>query len=355
MKIVIVDGAQTNVSVFLDIVDNIPDCETVTFSDLVVAINWCSDNEPDLMVVDYGLQQSNGAGLAERFRKQHPDIPVLVVTESHAMESHFHVLQVGVTDFLVKPVNRMEFLSRVKSMLALRKGHRELALRTGWLVEEVNEAYQALERNAEQERETIFCLAKAAEYRDPETGAHILRMAHYSKHIANIMGLPLEQQDILLQASPMHDIGKVGTPDLILLKPGKLNDEEFSIMKRHAVTGYEVLKECNSPLLKVAAEIAYTHHERMDGTGYPRGLKGKEIPLFGRIVAVADVFDALTSERPYKSAWDIEQASQLVREEQGKHFDPECVTAFFTDFNEVLAIKSKFVDERIELRDRTVE
>jgi putative two-component system response regulator len=142
---------------------------------------------------------------------------------------------------------------------------------------------------------------------------------------------------------------------MILLKPGKLSEEEFSIMKRHAVIGYEVLNASSSPLLKVAAEIAHTHHEKFDGSGYPRGLKGSDIPLFGRIVAVADVFDALTSERPYKKAWSIEQATKMLRDGAGIHFDPSCVDALFTDFDEVLAIKNKFTDEEIQLRDRSLD
>jgi putative two-component system response regulator len=236
-------------------------------------------------------------------------------------------------------------------MLALRQNHKNLANRAEWLAEEVRKATALI---VAQERETIFCLARAAEYRDPETGAHILRMAHYSKHIARCMGLSVEQQDLLLEAAPMHDIGKVGTPDMILLKPGKLTEEEFSIMKQHAVIGHEVLNTSSSPLLKVAAEIAHTHHEKFDGSGYPRGLAGDAIPLFGRIVAAADVFDALTSERPYKKAWTIEQASQMLRDGSGKHFDSACVDAFFSDFDDVLEIKNKFVDEEIELRDRAL-
>ncbi len=200
-----------------------------------------------------------------------------------------------------------------------------------------------------QERETIFCLSRAAEYRDPETGAHILRMAHYSRHIARHMGLSVAQQDLLLQAAPMHDIGKVGTPDTILLKPGRLDDAEFAIMKQHAVIGYEILVASSSPLLQAAAEIAHTHHEKFDGSGYPRGLVGEAIPLFGRIVAVADVFDALTSVRPYKKAWSIEQALALLHEGKGKHFDPACVDAFLCEWDEVLKIKQRFVDEEFDV------
>ena len=352
MKVVLIDDAQLNVTLLQHLVRKIPDCEPMSFTDPVAGLEWCLANEPDLVVVDYMMPLMNGAELTEKFRLHHPDIPVLMVTANHETELRHHALQIGVTDFLNKPLDNVEFLARAKNMLALRQSHKHLADRAVWLADEVGKATAKI---VAQERETIFCLAKAAEYRDPETGAHIIRMAHYSKHIARVLGLSKEQQELLLEASPMHDIGKVGTPDMILLKPGKLTEQEFSIMKQHAVIGYEVLNSSSSPLLKVAAEIAHTHHEKFDGSGYPRGLKGTDIPIFGRIVAVADVFDALTSERPYKKAWSVEQASQMLRDGEGKHFDLSCVEAFFADWHEVLEIKNRFVDEVIELRDRTLD
>jgi len=352
MKVVIIDDAQVNVTLLQHLVRKLPECEPVCFTDPVVGLDWCLANEPDLVVVDYMMPKMSGTELVEKFRARYPDIPVLMVTANHETELRHQALQTGVTDFLNKPLDNVEFLARARNMLALRQSHKNLADRAEWLAEEVRKATALI---VAQERESIFCLAKAAEYRDPETGSHILRMAHYSKHIARCMGLSVEQQDLLLEAAPMHDIGKVGTPDMILLKPGKLTDGEFSIMKQHAVIGYEVLNTSSSPLLKVAAEIAHSHHEKFDGSGYPRGLAGDAIPLFGRIVAVADVFDALTSERPYKKAWTIEQATQMLRDGSGKHFDPVCIDAFFSDFDDVLEIKNKFVDEEIELRDRTLD
>ena len=314
--------------------------------------NRCLANEPDLLIVDYMMPNLSGVELTARFRARYPDVPILMVTANHESELRHQALQQGVTDFLNKPLDNTEFLARAKNMLALRQSHKNLADRASWLADEVRKATAQI---VAQEREMIFTLAKAAEYRDPETGAHILRMAHYSKHIARVLGLSLEQQELLLESAPMHDIGKVGIADMILLKPGKLTEEEFSIMKQHAVIGAQILDTSSSPLLKVAAVIAHTHHEKFDGSGYPRGLAGEEIPLFGRIVAVADVFDALTSERPYKKAWSIEKATELIRDGAGKHFDPAGVEAFFTDFDNVLAIKNQFVDEQIELRDRTLD
>jgi len=335
MKVVIVDDVQLNVSLLKALVARLPGTEPVCFTDPQQALDWSLANDPDLLIVDFMMPGLSGTELTQRFRQRHPDTPVLMVTANHEMELRYDALNKGVTDFLNKPINSTELLARAKNMLALNRSHKHLA-------EEVRKATKQL---LSQERETIFCLSRAAEYRDPETVAHILRMAHYSKQIALHLGLPEDQQNLLLQAAPMHDIGKVGIPDMILLKPGRLTPEEFAVMKQHATIGYEILNANSAPLLKVAAEIAYTHHEKYDGSGYPRGLKGIDIALFGRIVAVADVFDALTSERPYKKAWSIEDASQLLREGAGAHFDPTCVQAFFADFSEILAIKSRFLDE----------
>ena len=343
MRIVIIDDIQMNVTLLEHLIKKIPECEFVTFTDPRKAIDWCRDNEPDLVVVDYMMQDMDGIEFTRLFRSfnHYGSIPVLMVTANNNTGVRHEALISGVSDFLSKPLDNVEFLARAKNLLALRTSHKQLSTHAEWLSKEVRKATAEI---VAREQETIFCLARAAEYRDPETGAHISRMAHYSKHIACVLGLPLDQQDLILEAAPMHDIGKVGTPDSILLKPGSLTDEELIIMKQHAVIGYEVLNTGNSHLLKMAAEIALTHHEKFDGSGYPRGLVGYDIPLFGRIVAVADVFDALTSDRPYKKAWSIERATQLMQESAGKHFDPACIDAFFTDFDKVLAIKNKFSD-----------
>ena len=209
---------------------------------------------------------------------------------------------------------------------------------------------KATEEIRRREQETILRLSRAAEFRDPETGDHLQRMAHYSWMIAVRLGLPPEQQQLILEAAPMHDVGKVGIPDHILLKPGKLDEAEFSIMKQHPVIGHQILSDSSSPLLQIAAVIAISHHEKYDGTGYPHGRKGEDIPLFGRIVAVADVFDALTSERPYKRAWSLEDAVVFLEEGCGSHFDPKCVQAFLTGWDQVVDIRRRFQDEEPVLR-----
>lgn len=344
MQVLIIDDAQLNLTLLQHLVKKLPDCDGVVFQDAVQAIDWCREHEPDLVIVDYMMPVMNGIEFTRAFRSiaGFEEIPILMVTANHEAPVRHEALDNGVSDFLNKPLDKAEFLARAKNMLALRKSRKSLTDRAAWLAEEVNKATAEI---MAREQETIFCLSRAAEYRDPETGEHIHRMAHYSRHIACRMGLSIEQQDLLLHAAPMHDIGKVGTPDAILLKPGKLTPEEFVIMKQHAVIGYEVLSSSNSPLLQVAAEIAHTHHEKFDGSGYPQGLAGDKIPLFGRIVAVADVFDALTSERPYKRAWTIESAQEYLRQGAGTHFDPRCVEAFISDWDAVMEIKNRFADE----------
>ncbi|MGL5986522.1 MAG: HD domain-containing phosphohydrolase, partial [Burkholderiales bacterium] len=250
-------------------------------------------------------------------------------------------LTMGASDFLTKPVDKNEFRARATNMLLLRKSQKQLADRAAWLAEEVAKATNEV---LVRERETIIRLSKAAEYRDPETGAHILRMANYSQVIARNLCLSEADQTLLLDAAPMHDIGKVGTPDHILLKPGRLDPEEMDIMRQHASIGYDILKGSPSPLLQKAAVIALTHHEKFDGSGYPNNLKAQDIPIDGRIVAVADVFDALTSERPYKKAWPVDDAVKFMHENSGSHFDPVCIEAFFRNWDEIMAIKNRFTD-----------
>lgn len=347
MRILIIDDTQLNITLLQYLIKKIPEYESIAFTDPHEALDWCRDNEPDLVVVDYMMPEMDGIKFTEQFRgfESYKDIPVLMVTANNETNIRHKALISGVTDFLSKPLDNSEFVARARNMLALRQSHKKLMDRETWLADEIR---KAIDHKGERELETIFCLSRAAEFCESEAGAHITRMAHYSKHIANMLNLSIDQQDMLFATAPMHDIGKVGVSDVILLKPGKLTREEFSLMKQHAVIGYDLLSVSGSPLLKVAADIAYTHHERFDGAGYPRGLAGNDIPLFGRIVAVADVFDALTSERPYKKRWSVERASELIRASAGTHFDPICIEAFFSDFDEVLRVKQTFLDEDVE-------
>ena len=227
-------------------------------------------------------------------------------------------------------------------MLKLREAHLASRERTETLADEVRKATAAI---LDRERETIARLSRAAEFRDPETGAHIQRMSQYSALIARQLGHARDFVDALMMAAPMHDVGKLGIPDNILLKPGRLTAEEFAVMKQHPQIGYDILKDSSSSILRLGASIALTHHEKFDGGGYPHGLAGQDIPIEGRIVAVADVFDALTSARPYKPAWPLSRAIALLREGRGSHFDGDCVDALLQAWDEVQAIRSRYRDD----------
>lgn len=344
MNVVVIDDAQVNLTLMSALLAKLPDVSATCFLSPSEALHHCLHEDPDLVIVDYMMPDMDGIEFIRRFRA-HParsQTPLLMITADHEREVRYRALEAGANDFLTKPVDRVEMSSRVRNMLSLRRGQVALANHARTLAEEVRRATAEI---FERERETLNKLARAAEFRDPETGAHILRMAHFSALIAREMGLPPELQESLLIAAPMHDVGKLGTPDHILLKPGRLTEEEFEIMKRHATIGHEILKDSASPYMQLAATIALTHHEKYDGSGYPAGLAGDAIPLVGRIVAVADVFDALTSERPYKRAWDLDRARTFLIEGRGSHFDPQCVDAMLACWDEVLGIRRRFRDE----------
>jgi putative two-component system response regulator len=269
-------------------------------------------------------------------------VPIVMITANDQKQLRYRALDLGANDFLTKPVDKVEFLARTRNMLQVSDARKQLADRASWLADEVRKATAEI---LARERETVFRLCKAAEYRDPETGAHILRMAHYSQLIARGLGLSISDQELLLEAAPMHDIGKVGIADKILLKPGRLDAEEFQVMKQHAIYGYELLHGSSSKVLQAGAEIARGHHEKFDGSGYPAGVAGTDIPVFSRIVAVADVFDALTSERPYKKAWTLEAAVDFLVQGSGSHFDPQCVQAFLNAWDDVMEIRGRYQEE----------
>jgi len=344
MNVLVVDDAQINLTLFSALLQKMEDVTPIAFLSPGDALAWCADHDPDLVLLDYMMPDIDGITFLKKFRRLNgkENIPVIMVTAVTEKDVRHQGLEASANDFLNKPVDKIEFQARVKNMLALRRAQVQLQNRAEWLAEEVRKATQEL---VASEHELIFRLSKAAEYRDPETGAHILRMSNYSKLIAKNLGLPETEQDLLLTAAPMHDIGKIGIPDQILLKPGRLDEQELNIMRKHAEYGAALLQNSTTLLTQTAEIVAASHHEKYDGSGYPKGLKGDDIPLYGRIVAVADVFDALTSVRPYKKAWPIEDAKQYVIDHSGTHFDPKCVAAFLADWDEVLAINARFQDD----------
>lgn len=335
--IVIVDDDPTAIAVLRDLVETMEMCRAVPFTSSAKALDWCKTNDPDLVLVDYLMPPPDGLNFIGHFRKMEgkEEIPLIMITGEDEQVIRRQALKSGANDFLIKPFDMVEFRARMKNMLALRNRQKELSYCALHLADEVRRATASLLR---QEQETIFLLCRAAELRDPDTGAHLQRMSCYSRHIAANLGLGEQEQDLIFKASPLHDIGKVAVPEVILQKRGELEADEFAVIKRHTVLGHEILRESASPILRFGAEIALTHHEKYDGSGYPHRLTGEEIPLCGRIAAVADVFDALTSQRPYKGRWEPETAAGEISSLAGSHFDPGCVTAFLKGWDEVLAI-----------------
>jgi len=250
-------------------------------------------------------------------------IPVIFITAISDSEDEAKGLNLGAVDYITKPVNTSIVKARIKTHLSLVK----------------------MEELYETRLQIIRRLGHAAEFKDNETGLHVIRMSHYARLIGEASGMTQEQSEQLLIASPMHDIGKIGIPDNILLKPGKLDEKEWQVMRKHPAIGAEIIGDHKSQLLKMAAEIALTHHEKWNGQGYPNNLKADEIPLTGRIVAIADVFDALTTARPYKAAWEVDKAVNLIKEESGQHFDPDLVPVFIDQLPQILSIKEKWKEQ----------
>lgn len=344
--VLIIDDSDINLTLIKALVLRLGECSPVLFDNPLKALEWCRENVPDLVIVDYMMPEMDGLRFISAFRALHGrnEIPVLMITANDQKDIRYDALLGGANDFLTKPIDRIEFSARARNMLSLRSGQKFLADRAKHLEKLVDERTSDIR---EREKELIFRMSRAAEFRDPETGADIQRMAHYSQIIARGLDLSPAMGKLILEAAPMHDVGKIGIPDYILLKPGKLTPEEFDVMKGHAKLGYELLKDSGSEILRAGAEVALSHHEKFDGSGYPQGLKGSQIPLFGRIVAVADVFDALTSERPYKRAWSLDDACRFLEEGRGKHFDPMCVEAFLAGWEDVLEVRQRFRDEEI--------
>jgi response regulator RpfG family c-di-GMP phosphodiesterase len=343
MTILIIDDNKTNLILLTSLAEQASGMTTISMEDPVEALYWCEQNMPALVLVDYRMPSLSGTDFIRLFRQMDgmADVPIVMVTTENERSVRQEALGVGATDFLAKPVDTIEFRLRVRNLLALGQARELLADRARLLQHEVAAATADI---AARERELVMRLARAAEYRDPETGAHILRMARYSALIARKLGLPAEFEAMLLEAAPMHDVGKLATPDAILLKPGRLTEPEMAVMRQHAPIGARILGGSSSPLIQLAEEIAGAHHEKFDGSGYPGGLAGEAIPLSARIVAVADVFDALTSRRPYKRAWTLGDARAFIEQHRGSHFCPACADAFLGAWDEALAIHAACPD-----------
>ncbi len=305
--------------------------------------NRYRDKRHDIVLLDIHMPGLSGLDVMQQLIEDFPDdyLPILVLTADTAPDVRLKALANGAKDFITKPFDKSEMRLRVRNILQVQLMQKALRQYNETLEQRVQERTRQLQ---ESQISLIECLGRAAEFRDNETGQHVIRMSRMSARLGEAMGLCASDCDMLLKASPMHDLGKIGIPDSILLKPGALEADEWATMKQHTEIGSRILADVGGELLNAAATIASTHHERWDGSGYPNGLKGEEIPVFTRIVSICDVFDALLSARPYKQAWAVEDAIDHIRHNSGSHFDPEVVRVFESVLPQLLQIRSEHPD-----------
>ncbi len=343
-SILIVDDNPLNVALLEDILEQEGYSNYLSTTDPRTVVDLHLQEKFDLLLLDVRMPHLSGIQVMEALREQIRDdyLPILVLTAQTDPQTRQEALEAGAKDFLTKPFNQWEVVLRIRNMLETRYYYKRQVLRAEILEQEVRARTKTIR---DTQLEIVHRLARAGEFRDTDTGAHIIRMSRMSELIAQGLGLDEKTCELILHASPMHDVGKIAIPDAILLKKGPLNDEEWEIMKSHAAVGAEIMGDHPSEVIWMATVIAQHHHEKWDGTGYPQGLKGEEIPLPARIVAVADVFDALTSERPYKNAWSQEKALDYIREQSGIHFDPNIVEVFLKLGPELTKIKEEFSEE----------
>jgi putative two-component system response regulator len=329
-KILIVDDNIQNINLSVGILEWAGYENLKTVLDPTLAVSVFREYQPDLIILDLHMPNMDGFQVLEQLREYVSGdsyVPVLVFTADASAEARKRALALGASDFLTKPGDATEVLLRVQNFLKQRSLHVALEQHNTRLEERV---FERTEELLKSRLETLECLAAAAEYRDDITGEHTKRVGEMSAQIAEKLGMHPVMVDLVRQAAPLHDIGKIGIADSILLKPSRLTDEEFEVMKRHTYIGAEILSRGDSPILLIATEIALYHHERWDGKGYCAGLRGEQIPLSARIVAVADAYDALTNDRPYQAARPIDQALFEIERNSGTQFDPTVVDAFLS-------------------------
>lgn len=305
------------------------------------ALKIAESTLPDIILLDVMMPDMDGYEVCRHLKSNFitKKIPVIFVTAKNEVMDEERGFESGIVDYITKPISPSIVLARLKTQLMLHNQNRAL-----------EEMVQKRTRELVESRyEIIKRLGIAAEYKDNETGMHIYRMSNYCRIIALNYGLDMVEAELVKDVSPMHDIGKIGIPDEILTKPGKLTRGEFEIVKKHCEIGAKIIGGHDSELLHTAGVIALEHHEKWDGTGYPRGLKGEEINIYARITAIADVFDALTSKRPYKDVWPDIEAIDFIKSQSGKHFDPKVVEAFLKGINEIISIKNKYPDEKLAI------
>jgi putative two-component system response regulator len=332
--VLVVDDTPENIDVLVGILKDRYNVKAAING--MMALKIAKESPPDVILLDVMMPEIDGFEVCRQlkadFTTKH--IPVIFVTAKIGVEDELKGLELGAADYITKPISPPIVIARVQTHLALYDQNRELESKVRLRTQQLQETrLQIIQR-----------LGKAAEYKDNETGLHVIRMSKYTHILAKAAGMNEEDAELLMNAAPMHDIGKIGIVDKILKKPGGLTDDEYEEMKLHCAIGADVIGEDHSDLLELAKIIAISHHEKWDGTGYPNNLSGEDIPLVGRIVAIADVFDALTSVRPYKKEWLVDEAISLLEKEAGKHFDPELVKLFVNIMPEILTIKTQYAE-----------
>lgn len=341
--ILIVDDEDANIKLIHRLLDSHGYRYILSTADPREVLAICKSHAVDLILLDLNMPYMDGYQVMQQLFGSLGDNtpPILVVTAQISAEFKKKAFDHGARDYLTKPFDINEVVARARNLLQMKLLHDRLLKQNEILeikvAERTHEIYST-------RMEIVRRLGRAAEYRDNETGLHIVRMSKISEMLGMACGMNNYLCDLLLNASPMHDIGKIGIPDSILLKPGKLDPDEWEIMKTHTIIGANILSGGDSELLSMAREIALSHHEKWDGSGYPTGLRGDAIPLVGRIVAVADVFDALTSERPYKKAWSVDDAVAFMNQQSGQHFDPLVIRYFNDILGDIITVKEKYAE-----------
>lgn len=345
--IMIVDDEPANLKLLDKMLSNQNVTQRVLIQDPREVVGEYQKRRPDLILLDINMPHLDGYQVMEQLAELKDPLlpPIIVITAQSTRDYMLKALGAGARDFITKPFDRVELMMRVRNLLDAQMAHRLLFDHNQVLEEMVQRRTEALNHTR---LEVVRRLGRAAEYRDNETGLHIIRMSKISALLAKSLGWSDKKVELMLNASPMHDIGKIGIPDHILLKPGKFEPDEWTIMQTHAAIGAELLANDESDLLCLAHEIALTHHEKWNGKGYPQGLSGEAIPQSGRIAAISDVFDALTSVRPYKKAWTVEAAVKLINEESGQHFDPEVVEHFMANLSTITEIRDQYAEPEHE-------
>jgi putative two-component system response regulator len=332
--VLLVDDTPENIDVLVGTLKNDYHVKAATNGEK--ALQLVQAAPPDIILLDIMMPGIDGYEVCRRLKADYTTrhIPVIFITARIAVEDELRGLELGAVDYITKPISPPIVQARVKTHLALYDQNRELDRKVHLKTQQLHQTrLQIIQR-----------LGRAAEYKDNETGLHVIRMSHYARILGLAAGMSAVEADLLMNAAPMHDIGKIGIPDQILKKPGKLDTDEFEIMKTHTTIGGEIIGDDACELLQLARVVALTHHEKWNGLGYPNGLAAEDIPRVGRIVAIADVFDALTSVRPYKKAWPVEEAVSFLHAGVGEHFDPQLVPLFTAALPEVLQVKAQYAE-----------